>query len=222
MMEEQLKLILVLREEINELISDRDITNKEYNDLVELFYKIFDSMQNESKQLENLQLRFRNAKDSKIIKCTGMISCTIMAITFFLLKTLTKCQLYDIVLVEGFTLTFTSAIPICLASTIFDSIIEKHLVKKYPNIEKLYSKVNSLNKDVNLKEQELAEIRSKKEVLDATIKGIENKLARKKEELYSLEEEYFNSFSGKNTTFDEENEMQIGIAGKSKKKIRIP
>ena len=49
------------------------------------------------------------------------------------------------------------------AVCIFDNIIEKYLVKKYPNIEKMYDKVNSLTNDISLKEQQFMEMRRKKE-----------------------------------------------------------
>lgn len=221
-MGEKLKLIQVLREEVSELIKDRDITKKEYDDVENLFDKTFYSMQDGSKELENLQLCFKNAKDTKILKFIGPLSTTVATITFFLLKFLTSCQLSDILLVEGLILTFTSVIPICLASTIFDNIIEKYLVKKYPNIEKMYDKVNSLTNDISLKEQQFMEMRRKKEVLTSNLKITEDKLSRKKEELYYLEEDYFNNLVGKEINMEDSRETTIGSAGRGKRRVRIP
>lgn len=73
-MEELLKLIQVLREDASELIKNKDITKKEYDDVVKLFDDTFDSIQDESKELENLQLLFRSAKDTKILKFHDFLS----------------------------------------------------------------------------------------------------------------------------------------------------
>ena len=81
-MGEKLKLIQVLREEVSELIKNRDITKKEYDDVENLFDKTFYSMQDGSKELENLQLCFKNAKDTKILKFIGPLSTTVATITF--------------------------------------------------------------------------------------------------------------------------------------------
>lgn len=221
-MEELLKLIQILREEVSELIKNRDITKKEYDDIVKLFNDTFDSMQEENKELENLQGLFRRAKDTKILKFNGIISGVIMTSTFFLLKFLTNCQVSDILFIEAMIYAFTPWTTSILAITLFDSVIQKYLVKRYPNIKEMYDRVNALTNDIGLKEQYFKKISSRKEVLNSILKSTEDKLSRKKEELGHLEDVYFDSLTNKNITLENGREETIDSKKNAKKKVRIP
>lgn len=221
-MEELLKLIQVLREDASELIKNKDITKKEYDDVVKLFDDTFDSIQDESKELENLQLLFRSAKDTKILKFHGIISGAIMTSTFFLLKFLTNCQLSIILLMEVIILVFIPMTTTIFASTIFDSVIQKYLVKRYPNIKEMYDRVNALTNDIGSKERYFKKISSRKEVLNSILKSTVDKLRRKKEELEQLEDVYFDILTNKIITLEDGREETIDSKENAKKKVRIP
>ena len=197
-MEEQLKLILCLRAEVRELMQLKENDENEYNNIIRKFDSTFEELKDIDKKLDEMTLFFRNAKDMKVIKFNGFLSIFVMIITLILLIVLTNIPLANILLIETITLIFTLAIPVMLASTVFNNIIEKYLVKKYPNIKMLYNNVKSLSNRKRLKEQRLMKLRSDRETINASFKYREQQLSIKKDELFKLEENYFNNLNNSN------------------------
>lgn len=192
-MEEKLKLILTLRDEIDKLNEIRTENQMNYDKVNNDFENAFNTIQNIDKEIEKGEFNLRTAKDAKILKFAGIVTAIAMTLLgiFF-----TTCLRFDILtttlaLILEAIIVFASITS--LAGTVFDWVIEKYLIKKYAHIRNLREKVKTLNDNKINEEVRFNELKNKLKNLESLIQENNAKLSQNKEELYKLEEEFFDS-----------------------------
>lgn len=221
-MEEQLKLILNIRDEINELIKLRDEQEEKYNNIETSIDDTFNSIQNMNKKLEKLKEQFENAKNNKIFKFSipSGIGAAIITFIIFAIYGDFPDGLFNIILsgvcsfVSG---TAVSCVPVMILN-MFDSFF----IKRYSDIKQLNDKINNLNNSIMLSERNFEKMKVDRDSLYTTLKFKEEQLEMKREELYRVEEEYFNSLVGKTFITEDGKNYTVSIAPRSKTKVRIP
>lgn len=222
-MEEQLKLIQELRLEVNRLISDRNEKKEKYDSVVTELDNTFYDIQDMNKKLEEATNILNLLVEGKTISLCLPLCIAVTAGMFIFINIKAGAYfpwiMYLVPSIAVGLLVFMSSYVITKG---FYDKIAKLLSKKYPNIKKAYDNVNTLTNERNLKEQNLMTMKKDRDNLKITLKALEEQLDRKRDELDSVEEEYFDSLVGKTFTTEDGKHYTVGIVGRGKTKVRIP
>lgn len=197
-MKEQLDLIESLKLEIVELTKLRDEMGKKYDSISLDYFNTFNDLQEKKIELNTSEVELRKVKGEKIIRCMSLISVITMIVTFALSKSLTTLSISDILLLEVCTLSGSFVLPSILSFTIFDGVIQRYLIKKYPSIKNIYDKVKYLTDEINLKEQNLFVITFDRSVVRDSLRYCEDNLSKKENELELLYFDYLENTSNEN------------------------
>ena len=202
-MGELLQNILTLRKDIDKLI---EFSNEAAYEYCELAIKVADDkedismLSSERRCVENYIRDFKCKKSLLYSFPIGMV---------FSIPYLT----YQIIF-NWYSLTFGSSLvqilsaaamgmTISVASAcllLYSNKFESFLVKKYPSFKYMNEKVNNLKIEIKTKEEELEHIEKIKEEKTNAITNNEEILERKKDELYKLEQDYFNNIKNNHIT----------------------
>jgi len=222
-MKEQLLLIQCLREEFQELSRLKDEAEEKYSELSKNIADIFNSNQDIRHDLENNKLIFDNLIEGKVLKWILPLMTSVIAVLFVLLSFVSKSNFHWSMYLLGSVIggVVFCIPPVFLTLFVFRNKVENILIKKYPNIKKVYDKVNELSYTFNLNEKNFMKLREDKNKLEKFLNGIREKCTRKKSELDSAEDVYFNSLLGKTIVTEDGKEFIVCSPIKGKKKVRI-
>ena len=216
---ELLKNILLLREEIDNLTEFDNEKAYEYCDLAIKFAdnkEDISRMTSEKNYIENYIKDFKCRKGLLFSFPIGIL----FSVIYFLYQLI--CNLYSltfgslIVLISssGAIATTISVLTACLL--LRSDKFNNFLFKKYPSFKSMNDKVNNLNAEIKIKEENIANINKKKEEITNTISINGEILESKKKELSKLEQEYFNNIKKTPIT----KETTYTISSISKKRTR--
>lgn len=223
-MNEQLRLIQALRLEISELTSAMDITKNNYDSIDKVIDTTFHNIQNMYAKLKATNDKIDDVKAKKILKYSLICGIVSSVATLVILKFHSNMNGYTDVLI-ALVESFTSGILVTVVPPMFLPLIDKFnmfLIKKCPDLKEIDDEIKNLETAIRISEINFIKMKKEKEALDSTIKVIGDKLSGKREELYILEEEYFNSLNLENVAFEDGREAMTGSVGIGKRKIRVP
>lgn len=219
-MEEQLELIQRLRLEVNNLISYKNKNKQAYDTADDVVLSTFNYIQYLYVELEKNKVNFDNLKFIKTFRFSIFIGISI-ATSIFLP---TVVNSFNQIFIKVLGSVIFGAIGFLLTSTFLSSsrIVNNFLIKKYSEIRDSYNKVNNLEIAIRIGERHFEKLKKNRDNLKITLKALEEQLDRKKEELDSVEEEYFDSLVGKTFITEDGKHYTVGIAARGKTKIRTP
>lgn len=219
-MEEQLELIQKLRLEVNSLISDKDKIKEDYETVDKVVLYTFNNIQNLYKELEKSKDNLDNIKFIRTLKHSIFVG-VIVAISMFI-SVITNG--FDQIFIKVLGSTAIGAMSMVLTSTFLSSskIVNRFLVKKCPEIRDSYNKINNLEIAIRMNEKRFDKMKEDRDNLKITLRGISEQLERKREELDSVEEEYFSSLAGKSFTTEDGKHFIVGFISRSKTRVKIP
>ena len=199
-MREQLELILNLREEISNMITEKEKLKTEYDNLSNEFITISDSIQNMQKDLNDGNNEYNNTVFDSSFKITKYFGWTV-GIILFLFVLISEGFAEPLLLgLLGFVSALTGVMTSYLLSIILCSTNKfvLYMIKKYSNVKEIYYRVNQLEKDISLSEKNVEVIKKNLEKAKLNYNNKDQELNIKISELSKLEDAFFNRLIGAN------------------------
>lgn len=232
-MEEKLKLIQSLRLEVEELVKLRNDAENNYRNSkneMDNHSNFQHELDKKNDNINKLEWDFLGKKADMMMLFTWPIGILACILCFSYLSAVYSSAGWAIGSFEKFLTIFFAAVagivltaaPAFLLSFELPEKIERFLCKKFNRIRKYREQINNLINEVNTENEKFKNLKIKTTELYNYYTTIEEKLERKREELDSVEKEYFDSLIGKTFINEDGNHYTIGIVGRGKTKVRIP
>lgn len=219
-MDEQLKLIQSLSQQVSELIKQRDEDKEKYNNIENSIDEAFNNIQKMNKLLKEYKEQFEIAKSRKIFKFSipcGVVAAIATFVLLIIFEDFSNAILN--ILMSGICSAISGIIVSCVP-VMFLNIFENFFIKRFPNIKDKYHKIKNIENAIILSERNFNKMKQEKDNLYTSLKSNEKILQSKLMELYNATEYYFSHSDGKDICNQEILMTDTKEVSHGKKKIR--
>lgn len=225
-MQEQLKLILVLREELQKVSEVRDEAERQYKTCereMDLSLNRLLKLENEKCNIKKFENKYTDKKITMLCLFTLPIGIFASVIAFILNKEMPNILFFNIM---KWALSFCylgafTILPSLVLNGLFPKKIENFLLKRFPSLEKYHNKINTYYNELALEDEKFNKLEIETDKLYDAYMEQDILLNRKTRELLNLEEIYFDSL-GNSSVERQEEVVPSNDEGKGKRRVRVP